>query len=96
MTTQSTSDGTVMVDKEDFRRLEEKVDRLVEGFNRLAVVEERQSSNNSRVQELEKQVAAQRALHEVLDKTVNKWINRGVGVWGVVGALWTLITYLHK
>lgn len=88
--------GTVMVDKEDFRRLEAKVDRLIDGFATLAVVEERQSTNNQRVMDLEKEYATLKASHEALGRMVDKWINRGIGVWSLAVVLFAILQYLHK
>ena len=86
---------------EIFTRLEGKVDDLTEAVLRLVVVEERQTAQGARIGGLEQVVAAlnskmeqssvsQTSAINALDMKVERWINRGIGVWGVVAVLFAV------
>lgn len=78
------------VDIEDFHRLEDKVDKVVDALNKLVLVEERQSTQGIRIGELEKEVATLKAQIIINDRKVDQWINRGIGVWALAIVVWTL------
>ena len=85
-----------------FRRLESKVDNLTAAVLRLVVVEERQSVQGARIGALEQNAGAMAAKIDAattasvagisgLDLKVERWINRGIGVWGLAIALFALM-----
>ena len=77
---------------EAFDRLEGKVDKLVEAVNRLVLVEERQSNQGVRIGTLEQRVAACESANESTDRKVDKWVNRGVGVWSLAVIAFSILT----
>jgi hypothetical protein len=72
------------------KRLDEKVDRLTEAITQLVRVEERQISQAERIANLEKRAVAAEANWQATDRKLDSWINRGIGVWGLVVAIWTI------
>lgn len=79
----------IMVDTTDFNRLEQKVDKMTEALTQLLLFEERQKTQSIRIGELEKDLAIVKANYISLERKVDQWINRGIGVWGVVALLWS-------
>ena len=82
-----------MISQFDFSRLEKKVDQVANALNKLVVVEERQSNQNLRITELEKAVAVVETKQEITDQKVEKWIQRGVGIWATAATLWILYEF---
>ena len=79
-----------MADPEDFARLERKVDLLSEAVSKLVLIEERQVTQGQRIGAVEQRCAAIEAAQLAIDRKVDQWINRGVGVWAVVATLGAL------
>lgn len=78
---------------EDFRRIESKVDKLTDAVTRLILLEERQTNQGERIGAVESRSAVlENGLHRV-DRRVDQWINRGIGVWATAAALFTLIQF---
>jgi hypothetical protein len=73
-----------------FTRLEGKVDKLTEAITQLVRVEERQITQGGRIASLEDRATKTEANWQATDRKLDQWINRGVGVWGVVVAVWTI------
>lgn len=78
---------------DDFRRLEGKVDKLAEAVTKLVLVEERQANQGERIGKVEQQMASLETAHNKLDRTTHMWINRGIGVWALAVALFTLVQF---
>lgn len=78
---------------DDFRRLESKVDKLADAIQRLILIEERQSSQGERIGKLEAQSAVLDAYLHKVDRKLDMWINRGVGVWGVAVTIFALMQF---
>lgn len=74
----------------DFERLEKKVDGLVAAIETLIRVEERQVAHAERILSAETRLAAMEASMTLIDRKLERWINRGVGVWAVVMIVWTV------
>lgn len=86
--TQKVTNGDViMVEKEDFLRLEGKVNMIAEALNKLVVVEERQLTQGERIGRLEAELAAEKERHLATREELSRWINRGIGVWVAVGVI---------
>lgn len=81
---------------DDFKRLESKVDKLTEAVTRLVLVEERLSNQGERIGRVEQRVAIAETSHSKLDRKVEMWINRGIGVWGLAVTLFALIQFGSK
>lgn len=84
------------VSNEDFKRLEGKVDKLADAIQRLILIEERQTTQGERIGKCETAlVVNESAIHRV-DGKVERWINRGIGVWAVAVILFALVQFGAK
>jgi len=81
---------------DDFKRLEGKVDKLAEAITKLVLVEERQANQGERIGRVEQRVAAVETAAAKTDRTVQMWINRGIGVWGLAVLVFTLVQFGSK
>ena len=79
-----------MADQEDFRRLEEKVDKLTDAVTKLVLIEERQTTQGARIGALEQRVAANEVVAAKTEQTVHKWVNRGIGVWALAAVIFAM------
>lgn len=80
----------------DIKRLEEKVDKLADAVGRLILFEERQATQGARIGECEKDVAlAQQAVMRI-ERKVDQWINRGIGVWAAAVVVFALVQFGAK
>jgi len=77
----------------DFRRLEDKVDKLTDAVMRLVLVEERQSNMNERISVAEQKISTNESTIAKVDNKVERWINRGIGAWAVAAVLFTLVQF---
>lgn len=78
---------------EDFRRLEEKVDKLTDAVMRLVLLEERQTNQAERIGVVEQRVTQTEIWLNKTDAKVERWINRGIGAWAVAGVLFALAQF---
>lgn len=78
---------------DDFRRLEGKVDKLAEAITKLVLVEERQANQGERIGRVEQRVASVETATAKTDRTLQMWINRGIGVWGLAALIFTLVQF---
>lgn len=78
----------------DFKRLERKVDTLVDKLSKLIIFEERQTQQGARVGDLETELALLKQEVSVLDKKLDRWINRGIGIWAAVGIVYSLALFI--
>jgi hypothetical protein len=76
---------------DDFRRLEAKVDKLTDAVMRLVLVEERQTNQGARIGAVEQRLTAVEVAQARTDQKVERWINRGIGVWAVAVVLFTVL-----
>ncbi len=81
------------VSRDDFGRLEAKVDKLTDAVQRLILIEERQSSQGERIGKCESSIAVHDQAIYKTDKKIDQWINRGVGVWAAAIVLFTLVQF---
>jgi Mg2+ and Co2+ transporter CorA len=90
----SDSDFTPMdSSNSDLMRIERKVDKLTEAMQQLIRVEERQSNQGIRLGDCEKELITINARLEAVDKKVDQWVNRGIGVWALAVTLWALFEF---
>lgn len=78
---------------DDFRRLEGKVDKLGDAVQKLILFEERQVNQGERIGRVEQRVASVETATAKTDRTVQMWINRGIGVWGLAALIFTLVQF---
>lgn len=78
---------------DDFRRLEGKVDKLGDAVQKLILVEERQANQGERIGRVEQRVASVETATAKTDRTLQMWINRGIGVWGLAALIFTLVQF---
>jgi hypothetical protein len=81
---------------DDFRRLEGKVDKLADAVMKLVLVEERLANQGERIGRVEQRVVAVETAVGKTDKTVQMWVNRGIGVWSLAVALFALVQFGSK
>ena len=76
-----------------FLRLEAKVDKLTDAVMRLVVIEERQTAQAERIGAVEAKVTATEAAIVTVDRRVDQWVNRGIGVWLAAVAVVSIIKF---
>lgn len=85
-----------MISQYDFSRLEKKVDKITDALNTLIRVEERLGDQGRRIGDAETAVGKLEVKIDLVDKKVDKWINRGIGIWALVVTLWTVFEFLSS
>jgi hypothetical protein len=85
-----------MTSDEDFRRLESKVDKLTDAVMRLVLIEERQSTQAERIGKIEADITVLTAAQGRTERAVSMWVNRGIGVWGLAVALFTVFQVFKR
>lgn len=81
---------------DDFRRLESKVDKLNDAVGKLILIEERQANQGVRIGAVEAQLSVQEAMLQRVDRKVDQWVNRGVGIWAAAAIVYSLIQFWKK
>jgi hypothetical protein len=81
---------------DDFRRLESKVDKLGDAITKLVLVEERISNQGERIGRVEQRVTAVETASSKTDKTLQMWVNRGIGVWGLAVTVFALLQFASR
>ena len=76
-----------------FLRLEAKVDKLTDAVMRLVVIEERQTAQAERIGAVETKVTANDAAIIKVDRKVDQWVNRGIGVWLAAVSVFALVKF---
>ena len=78
---------------EDLRRLELKVDKLTDAVQRLILIEERQTTQGERIGKCESAIAVNEVAVQKVDTKVERWVNRGIGVWAVAVVVFALLQF---
>lgn len=81
---------------DDFRRLESKVDKLTDAVGKLILIEERQANQGVRIGAVEAQLSVQDAMLQRVDRKIDQWVNRGVGIWAAVAVVFSLVQFWKK
>jgi hypothetical protein len=81
---------------DDFKRLENKVDKLTDAVGKLILIEERQANQGVRIGAVEAQLSVQDAMLQRVDRKVDQWVNRGVGIWAAVAVVFSLVQFWKK
>jgi len=89
-----------MVDQEDFKRLEDKVDLMTSALGKLILFEDRQARMGERLGEVDKDIVANYTellgKISVIDRQVSKWINMVMGGWAVISFIITIATLVAE
>lgn len=81
---------------DDFKRLENKVDKLTDAVGKLILFEERQATQGTRIGNVETKLEIHNVHLQRIDKKVDQWVNRGIGVWAAAAVVFALVKYLEK
>lgn len=87
---------TTPVSQEDFNRLEAKVDKLTDAVSKLILFEERQATQGERIGKCETKLAVVEQTITRVDNKVERWVNRGIGVWALAVALFAIVQFASK
>jgi len=90
------SNGVNMVTETDLKRLEDKLDKLTDAVMRLVILEERQTHQTEQIAKLGETCARQQTQINYVERRVDKWINRGIGAWGLACVLYTVVEVIVK
>ena len=80
----------------DIQRLEAKLDKLTEAVMRLVILEERQTHTSEMLHTLQAKITVQDDLIRMHERKLEKWINRGIGAWGLVCVSWAILELIVK
>jgi hypothetical protein len=81
---------------DDFRRLESKVDKLTDAVGKLILFEERQATQGQRLGNAEIKIGIHDAALQKVDRKIDQWVNRGIGVWAAAAIVYSVIQFLQK
>lgn len=81
---------------DDFRRLESKVDKLTDAVGKLILFEERQATQGERIGSVEIKLGMHDVSLQRVDRKIDQWVNRGIGVWAAAAILFALVKYIDK
>ena len=81
---------------DDFKRLENKVDKLTDAVSKLILFEERQATQGQRLGAVEAQLSVHDAALQRVDRKIDQWVNRGVGVWAAAAVVFSLVQFWKK
>jgi hypothetical protein len=81
---------------DDFRRLESKVDKLTDAVGKLILFEERQATQGARIGAVEAQISVHDAALHRVDRKIDQWVNRGMGVWAAAAVVFSLVQFWKK
>ena len=81
---------------DDFKRLETKVDKLTDAVGKLILFEERQANQGERIGSVEARCSVHETSIGRVDRKIDQWVNRGMGVWAAAAILFALLQFLQK
>jgi len=81
---------------DDFKRLENKVDKLTDAIGKLMLFEERQTNQGERIGNVESKISVHEVTLQRVDKKVDQWVNRGFGMWAAAAVAYSVIQFLKK
>lgn len=81
---------------DDFKRLENKVDKLTDAVGKLILFEERQATQGQRLGAVEGQLSVHDSTLQRVDRKIDQWVNRGIGVWAAAALVFSLIQFWRK
>ena len=81
---------------DDFKRLENKVDKLTDAVGKLILFEERQATQGERIGNVEVKIGVHEMSLQRVDRKIDQWVNRGVGVWAAAAIVYSAVQFLNK
>lgn len=81
---------------DDFKRLENKVDKLTDAVGKLILFEERQAIQGERIGNVEVKIGVYEMSLQRVDRKIDQWVNRGVGVWAAAAIVYSLVQFWKK
>lgn len=81
---------------EDLKRIETKVDKLTDAVTRLILVEERQTAQGVRIDDLEEKTEELDKSITRVDRKVERWVNMGMGAWAIVVVIFAFVQLVAK
>lgn len=81
---------------DDFRRLESKVDKLTDAVGKLILFEERQANQGHQIGDVETKIGIHDAELQRVDRKIDQWVNRGMGVWAAAAVVFSLVQFWKK
>ncbi len=81
---------------DDFKRLENKVDKLTDAVGKLILFEERQVNQGQRIGAVEAQLSVHDDRLHRTDRKIDQWVNRGMGVWAAAAIVYSLVQFWKK
>ena len=74
-----------------FQRLETKIDRMSLALEKLVLVEERQGTQAVSLLEVRRIIETNKDTIDRVDKKVDQWINRGIGIWAFASIVFVIL-----
>jgi len=81
---------------DDVKRLENKLDKLTDAVGKLILFEERQATQGLRLGGVETKIEVHGVHLQRIDKKVDQWVNRGIGVWAAAAIVYSAVQFLRK
>ena len=81
---------------DDFKRLENKVDKLTDAVGKLILFEERQANQGERIGSVEARCSVHETSISRVDRKVDQWVNRGIGVWAAAAVVFSIVQFWRK
>ena len=81
---------------DDLKRLEQKLDKLTDAVGKLILFEERQANQGTRIGNVETKIEVHGVHLQRIDKKVDQWVNRGIGVWAAAAIVYSAVQFLRK
>ena len=81
---------------DDFKRLENKVDKLTDAVGKLILFEERQANQGERIGSVEARCSVHETSISRVDRKVDQWVNRGIGVWSAAAVVFSIVQFWRK
>ena len=75
--------------------LDKLTERLGEVVTELKLVSKQQINHQTDIVDLRRELKAEQEARRELERKVDRWVNRGWGAWGVVVAIFTVVTALN-
>lgn len=72
------------------------MDKLTDAVSKLILFEERQATQGERIGKCETKLAVVEQTITRVDSKVERWVNRGIGVWALAVAMFALVQFISK
>lgn len=72
------------------------MDQLSDAVSKLILIEERQMTQAQRIHQVEMSQLEAQSAQRATDAKLEKWINRGVGIWFLAGLAFAVVSVFVK